>query len=125
HGDVAAAEAVADDHPADEEDRERRHDPDQRRHLRQMDLRLGRLLDRILLLAAVVLAHPASPAVFHIIRGSNSRTASIIRAIKRKSGVAPGPATMSSMPRKSTIGAAIAAMKGMIIGQRKRRWSTR
>src|SRR5205085_6466742 len=125
HGDVAAAEeAVAHDQPAGDEDRHRRHEPDPRRPLGDVHLRLARRLPP-LLLVMVVLAHACSPAVIHISRGSKRRTASMSSVMMTKSGVAPGPATMSSRPGNFTIGAAIAAMNGMITGHRTRRGRVR
>src|SRR5439155_12235161 len=111
--------------PAGHEDGDRGDDPDPRRPLGDVDPRLGRRVVPSLSVMVVVLAHAASPALIHIIRGSKRRTASMSNAMSANSGVAPGPATMSSMPRYFTIGAAIAAMNGMIIGQRTRRCRTR
>src|SRR5688500_18979104 len=124
HRDVAAAEEpVANDEITDEEDRDRGHDPHPRSPVRSPHGSLGRLLSSIV--EVVVLAHPCTPAVFHMCCGSKSLMASMIRAMSRNSGVTPGPATMSSTPRKSTIGAAMAAMKGMIIGHRTSRCKSR
>src|SRR5439155_11603262 len=122
--DVATAEkSVAHDEISGDEDRQCGNDPDPRRPLRDMHARFGRRLRGLsaLLVVLVVFAHCANPAVFHIIRGSKKRTANMRRAMIRNSGVAPGPVTISSMPRKLMMGAAMAAMNGMIIGHRTRR----
>src|SRR5207245_1282925 len=100
-GDVAAAEiAVAHDEVSRHENGKHRDDPDPWRPLREMDFRFRRwFCFSAIVIHVVVLAHEAgTPAVFHMSFGSKRRTASISSATIAKSGVAAGPATISSMP---------------------------